>query len=80
MAVSYQNLFTWFIAIEQIISAKKGMSSLQLSRSLEVNKNTAWYIQNKSGMRHKVPVLGLIESETGKVSLEVKFTKRYNVL
>jgi transposase-like protein len=105
-------LFTWFLAIAQILSAKKGISSLQLSRSLEINKNTAWYLQSrirklmktdvllqgivevdetyiggslgnmhkekkknrnpyKSGMTHKVPVLGLIESETGKVSLEV---------
>lgn len=105
-------LLTWFIAISQILSAKKGISSLQLARSINVNKNTAWYIQNrlrkvmktdvilkgivevdetyiggnlgnmhknkklqknpyKSGMTHKVPVLGIIENQTGKVSLDV---------
>lgn len=38
-------LLKWLIAISQIASAKKGISSLQLSRTLSVNKNTAWYIQ-----------------------------------
>jgi transposase-like protein len=29
------------------LSAKKGISSLQLSRDLHVNKNTAWYLQKR---------------------------------
>lgn len=37
----------WFLAISLILNAKKGMSSRQLARDLEVNKNTAWYM----GMR-----------------------------
>lgn len=37
----------WFIAIALILSAKKGISSLQLSRDLSVNKNTAWLMQMK---------------------------------
>jgi transposase-like protein len=32
----------WFLAISLILNAKKGLSALQLSRDLEVNKNTAW--------------------------------------
>ena len=34
----------WFLAIVLMLSAKKGISALQLSRDLEVNKNTAWRI------------------------------------
>lgn len=40
-------LYKWFIAIALILSAKKGISSLQLSRDLSVNKNTAWLLQMK---------------------------------
>ena len=34
----------WFLALSLILNAKKGISALQLSRDLEVNKNTAWRI------------------------------------
>ena len=34
----------WFLAISMILGAKKGISALQLSRSLKINKNTAWRI------------------------------------
>ncbi len=32
----------WFLAISLILNAKKGISSRQLGRDLEVNKDTAW--------------------------------------
>lgn len=105
-------LMKWFLAIVQILSAKKGISSLQLSRTIDVNKNTAWLMQKrirnamsldlllsgivevdetyvggalgnmkrskklkrnpyKSGMIHKIPVLGMVERESGKVNLKV---------
>lgn len=35
----------WFLATTQILAAKKGISSLQLSRSINVDKDTAWYMQ-----------------------------------
>jgi len=41
------DLQKWFLAITLILNAKKGVSARQLSRDLEVNKNTAWYM----GMR-----------------------------
>ena len=34
----------WFLAIMLMLNAKKGLSALQLSRDLNVNKNTAWRI------------------------------------
>ena len=45
----------WFLAISLILSAKKGLSALQLSRDLEVNKNTACRIaiQIRKAMRQK---------------------------
>ncbi|MGB1018705.1 MAG: transposase, partial [Chitinophagales bacterium] len=35
------SLQKWFIAIYLIVDAKKGISSLQLSRHLKINKDTA---------------------------------------
>ncbi len=32
----------WFLAIMLMLNDKKGLSALQLSRDLNVNKNTAW--------------------------------------
>lgn len=104
-------LSKWFLAISVILSAKKGISSLQLARTICVNKNTAWYMQKriresmktdvllegiietdetyiggalgnmkpsekkrrnpyKSGMGHKMPVLGMYERTSGKVRLD----------
>lgn len=56
-------LIKWFFAISQILSAKKGISSLQLSRSIGVNPNTAWLIQFKIRTAIKTDILlkGIIE-------------------
>ncbi|NVK66810.1 MAG: IS1595 family transposase [Flavobacteriales bacterium] len=37
----------WLLAICLILSAKKGISAMQLSRDICVNKNTAWLLQMK---------------------------------
>ena len=37
----------WFLAMNLILNAKKGISSLQLARDIGVNKNTAWYLQKR---------------------------------
>lgn len=37
----------WFAAMFLILNAKKGISSLQLSRDIGVNKNTGWYLQKR---------------------------------
>lgn len=34
----------WFLAISLILNAKKGLSSYQLQRDLDLNQKTAWYI------------------------------------
>ena len=100
----------WFAAISLILNAKKGISSLQLSRDLGVNKNTGWYLQKrirqvmneddnilkgivesdesyiggslsnkhagsrkqyyKTGMEHKIPVLGMLQRQ-GKIVVKV---------
>jgi len=39
------DLQKWFLAISLILNAKKGISARQLGRDLEVNKNTAWYME-----------------------------------
>ncbi len=40
-------LQTWFLALRLMLKEKKGISALQLSRDLGVNKNTAWRIHGK---------------------------------
>ncbi len=56
-------LLKWFAAISVIISAKKGISSLQLARTINVNKNTAWYLQMRlrKAMKEEQYLKGLIE-------------------
>ncbi len=41
------DLQKWFLAVTLILNAKKGISSRQIARDIEVNKDTAWYM----GMR-----------------------------
>jgi len=37
----------WFLAIVLLLGARKGVTTLQLARELEVNKNTAWYVSER---------------------------------
>jgi len=37
----------WLMAICLVLSAKKGISAMELSRDINVNKNTAWLMQMK---------------------------------
>ena len=41
---THMPLQKWLLAIMLILNAKKGLSALQLSRDLNVNKNTAWRV------------------------------------
>ena len=58
----------WFLAINLILNAKKGVSALQLSRDLKVNKNTAWRIamQIRKAMtqaEHRKMLTGIVEMD-----------------
>ena len=58
----------WFLAITLMLNAKKSLSALQLSRELEVNKNTAWRIamQIRKAMResgHRDLFTGIVEMD-----------------
>jgi len=39
---THLDLQKWFLAVSLVLNAKKGLSARQLSRDLEVNKNTGW--------------------------------------
>lgn len=57
------SLNKWFLAIAQILAAKKGISSLQLARTIHVNKNTAWYMQLRlrKAMKSDILLRGIVE-------------------
>ncbi|MBN4071476.1 IS1595 family transposase [Crocinitomix catalasitica] len=77
-------LYKWFMAIVLILSAKKGISSLQLSRDLSVNKNTAWLLQMKirSAMQEDEFALlnGIVEADETFVGAKIngQFPPRKN--
>lgn len=56
-------LTKWFMAIYLVSDAKKGISSLQLSRHLNVNKDTAWSMQRRirQAMKEQTYLQGIIE-------------------
>lgn len=56
-------LTKWFAAIALIKDAKKGISSMQLSRHLKVNKNTAWFLQSRirQAMSENLSIEGVVE-------------------
>lgn len=58
----------WFLAVSLMLNAKKGISALQLSRDLQVNKNTAWRIamQIRKAMSQKTQrdlLTGIVEMD-----------------
>lgn len=74
-------LFKWFMAISLILSAKKGISSMQLSRDIAVHKNTAWLMQLKirNAMKQDSPGMlkGIIEVDESFVGGKKKKHKRH---
>ena len=58
----------WFLAISLILNAKKGLSSYQLQRDLDLNQKTAWFILTRirAEMAEKVNSIllqGIIEAD-----------------
>ena len=58
-------LSKWFFAIVVILSANKVISSLQLARPINLNKNTAWYMQKRLRISMQSDILldGIIEAD-----------------
>ena len=60
------DLQKWFLAVSLILNAKKGISSRQLSRDLEVNKDTAWRMQmqiRKAMAQDATLLKGIVEAD-----------------
>ena len=58
----------WFLAIMLMLNAKKGLSALELSRDIKVNKNTAWRITMQirkamSQAEHRDMLTGIVEMD-----------------
>ena len=58
----------WFLAISLILNAKKSLSALQLSRDIQVNRNTAWRVsmQIRKAMREREQgslLMGIVEMD-----------------
>lgn len=41
------SLQKWFLGIALMVNAKKGLSSCQMSRDLDLNQSTCWYMQQR---------------------------------
>ena len=58
----------WFLAISLIVNAKKGISSYQLQRDLNLNQKTAWYILTRiraemANKTNPIVLQGIIEAD-----------------
>ena len=73
----------WFLALVLILNAKKGISALQLSRDIEVNKNTAWRIamQIRKAMTQKDQrniLTGIVEMDETYIGGKSRKGKKYD--
>lgn len=73
----------WFLALSLILNAKKGISALQLSRDIEVNKNTAWRISMQirkamSQSDHRELLSGVVEMDETYVGGKPRKGKKYD--
>lgn len=66
---THMPLQKWFLAITLVLNARKGISSRQLSRDLNVNKDTAWYL----GMRIRKAMFDDRDLLTGIVEMDETF-------
>ena len=58
----------WFVAIGLIVNAKKSLSSCQLSRDLEMNQKSAWFMQQRirsemASKEQNVVLQGIVEAD-----------------
>ena len=80
---THMPLQKWFLAISLILSAKKGISALQLSRHIKVNKNTAWRVamqirkaMTQAEQRHLLT--GIVEMDETYVGGKPRKGKKYD--
>ena len=80
---THMPLQKWFLAISLILNAKKGLSALQLSRDIKVNKNTAWRIamqirraMTQAEQRHMLT--GIVEMDETYVGGKPRKGKHYD--
>jgi transposase-like protein len=69
----------WFYAIHLMLSAKKGLSGMQLSRNLDVTWNTAWYtsMRIRCAMQDQSYILeGIIQSDSTYIGGKPRKTNR----
>ncbi len=61
------DLQKWFLAIGIIVNAKKSLSSYQLSRDLDLNQKSAWYMQQRiraaMASQHAPMLCGILEAD-----------------
>ena len=67
------DLQKWFFAVSFVLNAKKNISVRQLSRKLQVNKNTAW----RMGMRIRKAMAQNQQRDLFKTLLEADALRRY---
>jgi hypothetical protein len=58
----------WFLAISLMLNSKKGLSTRQLARDIEVNRNTAWYLGKR--VRRAMTDAGERELLTGLIEMD----------
>ena len=80
---THMPLQKWFLAISLILNAKKGLSALQLSRDLQVNKNTAWRIamQIRKAMTQREQrhlLTGIVEMDETYIGGKPRKGKKYD--
>ena len=73
----------WFLAVSLILNAKKGISALQLSRDLKVNKNTAWRIamqirEAMNQVEHRELLTGIVEMDECYIGGKPRKGKKYD--
>lgn len=73
----------WFLAISLILNAKKGISALQLSRDLKVNKDTAWRISMQirkamNQVEQRKLLIGIVEMDECYVGGKPRKGKKYD--
>lgn len=60
-------LRTWFLAAYLVFTTKKGISSHELARKLDIKQESAWYLQQRLsrvvGTKHGRQLFGLVEAD-----------------